>query len=200
MHIKNKEPYYPEVMGHMFDVLENRMMPAIEVEETRIVGLANELVGSYVARKSHLHELFKHDPANAGKSHYSPLQLLARHRKGSLQLYWQEMHFVPVPGTEERRRKFKTIYKSPTGTYSIDALKKVAGYATELVPEYEMRSRELRERWKQLMQLKKDIRNAIKRLPVGVEQVLASLKEDSLDKLIPRSQGDFDSHNDHASV
>lgn len=192
MQTKNKEIYYPEVMGYMFDVLENRMMPAIEVEETRIVGLANALVSSYVDSKKSAHEALVHDPANAGKSHYSPLQLIARHRKGSLQVYWQEMHFVPVAGHTERTKKYKTIKRSTTGTYSIETLLKVSGYASELVVEHEMRARELRERWAQLMQLKKDVRNAIKRLPSGVEQLLAEIQEQSLDKMIPRSQIDFD--------
>ena len=192
--------YYPDVVANMFDVMENKIMPAIEVEETRIVGKANELIAEFIDRKKRLHEDKKLDPGNKGKAVYSPLLMSARHHSGSLQLIWQELHFTPTRGGTERRRKYVHIRKTSSGIYNIPRLKQKAGYAEELVDEFETRAREIRERWQQLMRLKKDVRNAIMRLPTGVEHVLASVKEENLNKPIPRSQTDFDSHNDHASV
>ena len=184
--------YYPDVVAHMFDGLENKIMPMIEVEETRIVGKANDLVADFIEQKKRIHELKKLDPANIGKAVYSPLLMSARHRSGSLQLIWQELHFTPTRGSTERRRKYVHIPKGGNGIYNITRLKQKAGYAEGLVDEFESKAREIRERWQQLMQLKKDVKSAIRRLPSGVEQVLASVQDENLNKPIPRSQIDFD--------
>jgi len=158
--------HYPELVSSLLKTLDSGILPLIEIEETRIIARAMALSEAFIEDKKTLHVRAVNDPVNAGKSLFSPLILSVRHINGSLQIAWKEIHFIQGLAEQPRWKKHVHLRKGGAGNYYIASLQKSAGYAAELVEDYESRARELRKFWQQLMLLKKDIYAAIRRLPV----------------------------------
>jgi len=158
-------PRHPELVSSMFKTLDTIFLPHIEIEETRIVAVAVALAESFVRDKKHLHAQARNAPENAEKMLFSPLMLSARYINGSLQITWKEVHLIKYKTGDGRWKKYIPLPRRSNGGYSIARLQKSAGYASEIVEDYEQNAADLRERWQQLMTLKKDIYAAIWRLP-----------------------------------
>jgi len=158
---------YPELVNSQLKMHTNEILPVIEIEESRAVGYATRLAEQFIEEKKILHARFKNDPAHAGDALYSPLILSARHINGSLQIVWKEVHLIPRKDGGDRWKKRIHLPRGSAGNYNLASLRKSAGYAAELVEDYELRARELRKHWQLLMTLKKAIYAAIRRLPVA---------------------------------
>lgn len=200
MQAQQPDLHYPDVAARLFAVYEHKVMPSLEIEEIRIIGYATALADAFISQKKELHKTAKADPANAGKSLYSPLVISARHHNGSLQITWQEVHFVLTKDGQGRRKKFSHISKTANGTYNVANLKRRASYDLDLIEEYETRARELRLWWRQLMAIKKAVKNGIKRLPGHVPQLLEDMQAESPNQHIARSQSDFGGHSPASSL
>jgi len=185
---------HPKLVSSMFKTLDTIFLPHIEIEETRIVAVAAALAESFVRDKKDLHAKAKNAPENAEKMLFSPLMLSARHVNGSLQITWKEVHLIKYKVGDGRWKKYVPIPKHSNGGYSIARLQKSAGYASELVEGYERDAADLRERWRQLMTLKKDIYAAIWRLPAvdaaplqaNIPAMQATTDTATIDTLVPK--------------
>lgn len=98
-------------------------------------------------------------PGRRGASMYAPLNLFARGRNGSLEIYWQEVH---VHG-KNRTKRFEYIPRNSKGGYSIPRLlARARPFEVELVHETERRAQELRILWREYSA----IRRALNRVEV----------------------------------
>ena len=181
-----KKLHYPEIPTGLLETYEHGVLAALELEEARIVGCANELKFAFMQAKRALHESTKIANGNQGNGTYSPLALMTRYHKGSLSIIWQEIHFKPnrAGGTTKYYRQIKRVAEG----YQIQKLRSRATYDVELVEDFELKARELRKYWSQLMALKKAVRIALSKLPPGVAAALAEKNASSVNRLIPRSQ------------
>ena len=178
--------HYPEIPMRMFQTLEQSVLDPLEVEAATILGFANQLKHDFMSAKIALYEAIKNLPENQGKNFYSPMVMTARYHKGSMTIFWQEMHFKTNRDGSKSR-----YYKSITrvrGVYPIRTLRRLASYDADLVEDSEIKARELRKYWAQLMELKKAVRIALSKLPPGVAAALAEKNARSVNRLIPRSQ------------
>lgn len=181
-----KSLHYPDIPTGLLETYEHGVLAALELEEARIVGHANELRNAFIQAKRAIFENIRNEPGNNGKVIYSPLALVTRYHKGSLSIVWQEIHLKPnrAGGKAKYYRQIRKI----GGTYAIPTVRSKATYDAELVEEFELRARELRKYWSQLMELKKAVRIALSKLPPGVAAALAEKNASSVNRLIPRSQ------------
>jgi len=186
--------HYPELAAAMLKAFDSDLLPIIEIEETRLVASAVALAEDFMRAKKNEHARVKNEPGNADKMLFSPLMLTARHHCGSLQIVWKETHHIKNKTGDGHWIKHAPVKKGRYGRYPIPRLQKSAGYASDLVEGYEQRAAELREGWKQLMTLKKDIYAAIRRLPMidadplqdDIPAGQASIDAASIDTLVPK--------------
>ena len=181
-----KTLYYPDIPTGLLEAYEHGVLEVLELEEARIVGHANELKFAFMQAKMDLYQSAKAATDNQGKGIYSPLALVTRYHKGSLSILWQEIHFKPNRAGG-KTKYYRQIRKVAEG-YQIPKLRSRATYDVELVEDFELRARELRKYWSQLMELKKAVRIALSKLPPGVAAALAEKNASSVNRLIPRSQ------------
>lgn len=177
------------IAGELFQEYDARLMRSIEDAETILIGEAQRLVKEFRDRKKELGEqivraLAPGAPRSSGT--YSKLQLFTRWRGGSLQIYWQEVHIIR--GT--KRGKYKYIpFHTPAG-YEVRRLQSEAGYAADLVGEYEPRAAQLRMYWSSLQDIKRATRTALQRLPAYASSFAA--EQAAIDGPVPRTQRDLD--------
>ena len=177
--------HYPEIPMRMLETFEQSVLDPLEREAATILGVANQLKHDFMSAKIALYEAIKNLPENQGKNFYSPMVMTTRYHKGSMSISWQEMHFKTNRDGSKSR-----YYKSITrvrGVYPIRTLRRLASYDADLVEDSEIKARELRKYWAQLMDLKRSVRTAFSKLPPGVAAALAEEKAQSVNRLIPRS-------------
>lgn len=152
----------------MYEACEHALMPIIEREEARLIAAAKTLEQEFRTKKKSLHEfLVKAHGSDGGRrpaGMYSKVQLFAKHRRGTLQIYWQDVHQTRGSGTPA----YVYLRKTTASGYDIKALQARAAYAAELVAEYEKRAQVIRGLWKDLMDIKRRCHHALMRLPKDV--------------------------------
>lgn len=80
---------------------------------------------------------------------FSPLNISARHDKGTLRIYWHTVHFHRVT----KRKNYKYIAMGSNGSYDLRTLKSKANdFEWDLVKETEAKASITREKWKKLIQ------------------------------------------------
>jgi hypothetical protein len=185
------DPHEKRVAGELFQEYEERLMRSIEDAETILIGEAERLVAEFRDRKKTLGKqvigeraIGKTKPADG----YSKLQMFTRWRGGSLQIYWQEVHVVR--GTKKAKYKYIPFH-TPLG-YEVRRLQSEAGYAADLVGEYEPRAAQLRMYWSSLQDIKRATRTALQRLPTYASGF--AVEQAANDGPVPRTQIDLDPH------
>ena len=154
-----------ELAGHFFRAIEHGLMPIIEIEEMRLIAAARELERQFRDQKQAVHQglVEQHDAAKGRRpaGFYSKIQLFSKHRRGSLQIYWQDVHQTKGGNGPA----YVYLRKSGKDGYNIAALRGRASYAADLVAEYEGRAQVIRKLWRDLMEVKRSCRNSLLRLP-----------------------------------
>jgi len=176
--------------GKLFIGCEHKLMPEVEVLEAHLIALADNLVDEFRDRRKLLYDhLVKAQAPNEkrnGPKLYSSVSLFSRHKRGSLQVYWQNVN----RNTRVGREAYQYIRQQASGGYSIQQLQRSAGYAADLVAEFEVRAAEIRRHWKGLMTTKRSVQDQLKRLPPHA--AMAAAKRDGHAGLVPRSPGHLD--------
>lgn len=101
------------------------------------------------------------------KDGYAPINLFVRPRKGSLEIFWQEVHVVR--GTNQRRYIY--IPKGRDGNYSERSLRpRAKPYELELVLSTERRAAQLRHWWRVWGGMRDAIRATRKGVTAGLDE------------------------------
>lgn len=185
-----------ELQLGMFAMCENSLMPILEVQEARLIAAGKELEQSFRAEKKRLHQALVEAHSKTGGKRpaglYSKIQLFSKHRNGTLQIYWQDVHQTRGTGTPA----YIYLRKTQPDGYDAKLLQARATYAADLVVVYEARAKVIRRLWRDLMEIKKKTRDALQRLPKDVPE--QAIDADRKNAHIHRSQTDLGWHTPDA--
>lgn len=168
----------------LFNAYAEELMPIFEVFEIRIIQAAKDLVQEFRDRREELHDKLAAEYDSKGEkrpsSLYSKPQLFFRDRRGSLQVYWQDVH-----QNKGKKESYRPIRKNNDGDYNVKFLQARAGYASDLVGEFEPRAQAIRQMWRDLMDAKRAVRYGLQRMPA--ETATLAREHAREHDLVPRS-------------
>lgn len=186
------DPRELRLAANIYGEIEGKILPGVENVESLLIGEAQILVKEFRDRRKQLHADLKEKLSGTGKRRgaefYSKLSLFCRYRKGTLQIYWQEVH----TNTKSKAPAYRYMRMHTPGGYNIPTLKSEAGYAAPLVAEFEERAAVLRLRWTSIQEIKRGVTNTLLRLPAYATQAQSDERENGP---VPRTQTDLDTND-----
>ncbi len=159
------DPRELKLASAIFGEIEGKILPGVHNLESLLINEAQELVREFRDRRTQLHADLKASQPTPGRRRgaefYSKLSLFCRYRKGTLQIYWQEVH----TNTKSKAPAYRYMRMHTPSGYNIAALKAEAGYAAPLVEEFEDRAAVIRLRWTSVQDIKRGVTYTLLRLP-----------------------------------
>lgn len=184
----NQRPWEADGTGVVWFEIERQALPALERAEVSLIAAAHRLVDEFRTQRRSIHDALKAQPGQAAP--YSPMQLFARHHRGTLQIYWQTVDIGKNGGRVYRYiRKGAKTGKRGKG-YDMSMLRKKAGYAADLVEQYEAMAEKQRQTWAKLQAAKMALYGAVRDLPEHASDV--EPQPGNAPGLIPRSPNSLD--------
>lgn len=108
--------------------------------------------------------LKEQEAGRSGRNLYAPLVLHQRIHKGTLELTWTELHKPKTRSGKPGGNRYLYIKKGQGGGYGLrDLMSRARYFETQLVTETEEKARELRQEWKDLVEIRRVARRFVQR-------------------------------------
>jgi len=125
--------------------------------------------------------------SESGAPTYAPLNLFARRRKGSLEIFWQEVH-----RTKTGRTMYAYLRRNAKGHYTTrELMTRAKDFERELVALAEERAQKLRGQWRQSTLLRQQLAASMKIARSELQTLTAAARAAGMDAFVPGGQDEI---------